>query len=469
MPGLRRDPVIGVGRSGPLGQAPGARTEGHGHPPDVRVEDRGRTTVARRSGTPGPGQPAHPGGARLAEERQAWVVLATVEGVGERTLARLIATHGSAAAALSLARRGRLGRGLAPAPGGGLAVMPAATLAGIEAAGRDPGSRLAGLSLAGVWTLTLLDPDYPRRLLTLLSPPPVLFGQGRAGALAPARSVAIVGTRRASTAGRLEAARAAATLAARGVTVVSGLAVGIDGAAHAAAVEAGGVTVAAIGSGHTRPGPRAHAPLVRRILERGAVVGELPPAARATRGTYPRRNRLIVALADAALVVEAPERSGALITARLALEHGAPLRAWHGDGDDWRTAGCRLLLDEGLARPYEGIDRLMDDLGWGAEPLPQTAMVGPGDTWSPYGLCDRSTLEAAGTVWPKLGSAEVEVAALIAGGPATMDGLLRTTRAAPGELAAILTLLQLRGLVRTLGPLYLPAGRLLVAPLVGGE
>ncbi len=326
--------MLGIGARGPLGT-------GRVPAPPAGVPVLREATASSRSDhgvhTPDPGL--------LAEERQAWVVLATAEGVGDRTLQRIVATHGSARRVLALAARGRLTRGLVTETDGRSSSLPETTLRAIERAAREPGSRLAALSDAGVWTITLLDLDYPLRLLSLLAPPPVLFGQGCAGALSQARAVAIVGTRRASPLGRWEASRAAGELASRGVVVVSGLAVGIDGAAHAAALEAGGVTVAAIGSGHARPGPVAHRLLVRGILERGAVIGELPPAARATKGTYPRRNRLIVALADAVLVVEAPARSGALITAHLAMDQGVPVHAAVGAMPSELSAGCRALLD----------------------------------------------------------------------------------------------------------------------------
>jgi len=325
-------------------------------------------------------------------------VLATVEGVGDRTLQRLVATHDTACRALWLAARGRLGRGLITETDGRPGALPPATLAAIERAAGEPGTRLGHLASAGVWTVTLLDPDYPSRLLTLVAPPPVLFGKGNAGAVGAPRAVAVVGTRHASPAGRCEASRAAAALASAGVVVVSGLAVGIDGAAHAAALESGGTTVAVIGSGHARPGPAAHRLLVRGILERGAVIGELPPAARATRGTYPRRNRLIVALADAVLVVEAPRRSGALITAHLAMDQGVPLFAAPGSEASELTAGCRGLLDDGSARRFEGARTLREDLGWD-RPLAIAGQAGGND-------------DASSASLPSLGAAEREAAAI---------------------------------------------------------
>jgi len=430
--------MLGIGARGPLGTGPVPAA-----PAGVPVLHEATAARRRDHGVsmPDPGL--------LAEERQAWVVLATAEGVGDRTLQRIVATHGSARRVLWLAARGRLTRGLVTETDGRSSSLPETTLRAIERAAREPGPRLAALSDAGVWTITLLDPDYPLRLLSLLAPPPVLFGQGSAGALSQPRAVAIVGTRRASPVGRWEASRAAGELASRGVVVVSGLAVGIDGAAHAAALEAGGVTVAAIGSGHARPGPTAHRLLVRGIVERGAVIGELPPAARATKGTYPRRNRLIVALADAVLVVEAPARSGALITAHLAMDQGVPVHAAPGAERSELSAGCRTLLDEGGARPFGGVAALCAELGWG-----ETRAASPCGAWFPSGA----------ESLPPLGAAEREVAAHLSTGPRSVDALLHETGSSPGELAAVLTLLQLRGLARTMGPVYLPAGRLLLGP-----
>ena len=146
---------------------------------------------------------------------------------------------------------------------------------------------------------------------------------GDVRALGTAQAVAVVGTRRPTERGRLVAARIATALVGAGAAVVSGLAIGIDGAAHDAAVTAGGTTVAVIGGGHASIYPRAHAALAEAIVAGGgAVVSELAPDVASTRGTFPRRNRVISGLADATVVVEAPARSGALITASWALEQG---------------------------------------------------------------------------------------------------------------------------------------------------
>ena len=187
--------------------------------------------------------------------------------------------------------------------------------------------------------------------------------------------MAVVGTRRPAGQGRDLARRIATRLVEAGACVVSGLAVGVDGAAHRAALEAGGETVAVIGSGPDDPGPLVHRPLARAIVRSGAVVSELPPGVRATRGTYPRRNRIISALARATIVVEAPARSGALITARHALEQGRPLLVAPGRPLDPAVAGSLALLRESPARPLVGLDEMIVDLGLVGE-APRAA--GPG-------------------------------------------------------------------------------------------
>jgi DNA processing protein len=404
-------------------------------------------------------------GDELAQERRAWIVLATVDGVGERTLAHLVATHGSARRALRLAARGRLGRQLHAAGLERGHALRRATLAGIEEAARDPARCLVRLADLGVWALTLLDAGYPSRLLEIPDPPAVLFGQGTPDALRRLRSVAIVGTRRPTPAGRVAAARIARGLAAAGVTVVSGLAIGIDGAAHAAVVEGRGTTVAVIGAGHVHPGPRAHDRLVQGILASGgAVVSELPPDAHPSRGTYPRRNRIICGLADATLVVEAPVRSGALITARLTLEQGRPLFAVPGRANAPAGAGCAALLAESVARSCTDAAELLAALGICAD---EPADDAPGPARGRSATLDTGQIAAVAGSSPvarttaPLGMIERMLATRLRLGPSTADELVALSGLAPGAVSGALMLLQLRGLARTLGPLYLPAGALL--------
>jgi DNA processing protein len=395
------------------------------------------------------------------EERTAWIVLASVPGIGEVTFAELVERAGGAASVLEHARAGRLARLDRPngkAAGGDRARgrrLDAALKHGIEEAAREPQQLLGQLATLGVWTLTPLDAGYPARLRDLDPVPPILFGWGEASALAGPRSVAVVGTRRPSAAGRLLAARLASALVGAGATIISGMAIGIDGAAHAATVESGGVTAAVLGGGHAHPGPRAHAALLKALLAGGGcVVSELPPDAVPTRGTFPRRNRIISALADAVVVVEAPRRSGALITARHALEQGRPLFVAPGRPGDPTTAGCLALLRETPARPIAGPEELLVDLGFvGEQAVRPDSSRADGRAFGPR--LDRRMALAL------LDGAQREVAARICQGPVGADALVVSTGLPPGVVSGALTLLQLRGWIQPMGAAYLPAGPLL--------
>jgi DNA processing protein len=255
-----------------------------------------------------------------------------------------------------------------------------------------------------------------------------------------------VGTRRPTGRGRELARVIGARLAEGGAVVVSGLAVGIDGAAHRGALDVGAQTIAVIGSGPDDPGPSANRGLARAIVRSGAIVSELSPGVHATRGTYPRRNRIISALSDATIVVEAPARSGALITARHALEQGRVLLVAPGRPLDPAVAGNLALLRETPARPLVGLDELLVDVGLDSASR-------PGDT--------RAGQLSASSAIETLQGPQRAVAVALSAGPRTMDALIEASGQPPGVVAAALTLLQLRGWAHVLGTLQLPAGPLL--------
>jgi DNA processing protein len=387
-------------------------------------------------------------GAVGPDVRQAWVALATTEGVGEATLARLIEACGGPAEALNAvcAMPARdadrcLARRLGLRPQAGLA-------SAIRLAAADPERVERRMRELGGWVLTPFDGAYPDQLRELDPPPPALFGLGDVLLPSTRRAVAIVGTRRPTVNGRAIAARVADALAAWGVVVVSGLAVGIDGVAHAATVEGGGRTVAVVGGGLARPGPRAHRTLVDAILRTGgAILSELPADTAPSKGTFPRRNRIISGLASATVVVEAPARSGALITARHALEQGRLLLAAPGRPFDPATAGCLALLRETPARPLTGLDEMLEDLD----------------------LDEASARWAEGAARPEaslggLAAPERDVAQALRSGPASIDRLSRITGLPTAVVAAAVTLLQMRGWAQPVGPLLVPAGPLLRGP-----
>jgi DNA processing protein len=266
------------------------------------------------------------------DPRVAALALAELPGVGEVRHRELVARHGSALAAL-----------------GGVA--GAAARARAEAAAR---ARLAAAARAGAALWTQVDAHYPAPLGELHDPPVALYALGAEETLAAPR-VAIVGTRDATAYGERVTGELAGALAEAGACVVSGMARGVDARAHRAALEAGGRTVAVLGTGVDVAYPARHATLHAAIAARGLVLSELGPGVPARAGSFPKRNRIIAALAEVTLVVEAGARSGALITADCALELGRTVAAVPGPIDAPSSAGTNLLVRDG-AVTITGVD-----------------------------------------------------------------------------------------------------------------
>jgi DNA processing protein len=243
--------------------------------------------------------------------------------------------------------------------------------------------------------------------------------------------------------------------------VVSGLALGIDGVAHAAALEEDAPTIAVLGSGHDRLSPAAHRSLALRIVRSGgAVVSEFVPGVPPARHTFPRRNRIVSGLAEATVVVEAGEGSGALITAAWALEQGRECFLVPGPLGERSTAGnLRFLRDHsGLARVVAGIPELLEDLELSPAPrsgLPDPDPMTSSDDWLGAGL----------------GAAERDVAIAVAGGAFDADAVVACTGLAPASVLGALTRLEVRGLVVEALGRFRPAGRLStrVAPPPAGR
>ncbi len=260
----------------------------------------------------------------------AFLRLIRSENVGPITCRRLIAQFGDASAALEalpeLARKG--GRRRPP------------RLCTQDEAERE----LEALQALGARVLTLADPDYPPALAAIDDPPPVIGVLGDA-ALLTRRAVAVVGARNASANGRRFAKQIAADLGRAGLAVTSGLARGIDTAAHEGALDSG--TVAVLAGGPDVVYPRENAALYDAVRERGAVVSEMPAGLVPQARHFPRRNRLISGLSLGVLVVEAAPRSGSLITARMALEQGREVFAVPGSPLDPRARGCNHLIRQG--------------------------------------------------------------------------------------------------------------------------
>ncbi|MDQ6886388.1 MAG: DNA-processing protein DprA [Gemmatimonadota bacterium] len=207
---------------------------------------------------------------------------------------------------------------------------------------------IARAAKAGAWLLLDSDDDYPSGLRDLPNAPVCLFALGDR-AITARPCVAIVGTRRSTPSGERVTRDLAGALARAGACVVSGMARGIDGVAHRSALDAGGATVAVLGTGIDIAYPTAHRPLHRQIAERGLLLSEEMPGDPASAGSFPKRNRLIAALASVTIVVEAGSRSGALITAMHALELGRTVAAVPGPVDVPQNAGSNGLLRDGAA------------------------------------------------------------------------------------------------------------------------
>ncbi len=222
---------------------------------------------------------------------------------------------------------------------------------------------------AGIQILTDNDPHYPRLLRDIPDPPGVLFCRGQLRD-EDQLAVAIVGTRHATHYGRRQAEMLAAGLARTGFTVVSGLARGIDATAHRAVLQAGGRTIAVLGSGLLNVYPPEHRQLADEISQTGALLSELAPQMAPTTGTFPQRNRLISGLSLGVVVIEAAARSGALISASHAAEQGREVFAVPGPIDSRMSRGCHRLIQDG-ARLVESVDDVMDELGPLVEAMPR--------------------------------------------------------------------------------------------------
>jgi len=245
------------------------------------------------------------------------------------------------------------------------------------------GERVRGLARAGFRALPVCSPDYPEALRTLVDAPPLLFVCGDAAALGR-RSVAIVGARAATSYGLGVARGLSAALAARGIAVVSGLARGVDAAAHRGALAAGGPTVAVQGCGPDVVYPAEHRRLRAEIAGGGAVISELPLGARPRAAFFPLRNRLISGLAEIVIVVEARERSGSLITARHAADQGREVMAVPGPLTMPTSGGSNRLLRDG-ATPLLELSDVIDRLEAGS-PLPvagEPAAIAPSERSRP--------------------------------------------------------------------------------------
>ncbi|HWB21926.1 MAG TPA: DNA-processing protein DprA [Gaiellaceae bacterium] len=291
----------------------------------------------------------------------------------------------------------------------------------------DAGSYLQGLNASGLRWLPRSVSDFPHLLRSIHDPPPGLFVRGQGDVeLLSQPAVAIVGARSCTDYGAHVARSLGRELAAAGVVVVSGLARGVDGWAHRGALEGGGPTIAVLGCGIDRDYPRAHAALAAQIAATGLVVSEYPPGVAPAPWRFPARNRIVAGLTVATLVIEARERSGALITADLALEEGREVLAVPGDITSALSRGTNALLRLGS--------------------VPVTSCA---DVLEAIGLEPVELAEAA-----HLSSAAESVLAALDQGATTADEIVRATTLDSAGVAVALTELELAGHVEARSGIY---------------
>lgn len=355
-----------------------------------------------------------------ATERDCWIALSLVPGIGPAGFARLIGHYGSAAAAwadgpMALGEVGGLG---APAADG-LARVGRADARSIA------GSLVRATERVGGRVVIATDEAYPPALLTLDPRPPTLFVLGPEEVFRR-RAVAIVGTRRASGYGLAVASEIAEELARAGVVVVSGLAIGIDGAAHRAAVMADAATIAVLPSPIDSVYPHRHRSLAREIVRRGgALVSEIACGSPVGRPDFARRNRIIAGLAEAVVVVEAPDRSGALLTAAAAMAIGRELFAVPGPIDAMASRGCNRLIADQQATIVTSSAALLRQVGLARGERPPAI-----ETLSEMeGQLLKRLIERSGSI----------------------EELIDRTGHSAASVASALTLLEARGLVNSFG------------------
>lgn len=290
----------------------------------------------------------------------------------------------------------------------------------------DPDHELDRLRQAGVLLVCHWEDGYPAPLREIADPPAVLFVRGRLPSFE--RAVAIVGTRASTVYGNRIARAIARDLAEAGVVVVSGLARGIDTVAHQGALEAGR-TVAVLGSSLDKVYPLQNVPLADQIADSGAVISEYPLGTEPAPGQFPARNRIVSGLCQAVVVVEAKERSGALITADMALDQNREVMAVPGPADSRHSRGPHRLIQQGARLVVSAAD-ILEELGW----------------------CQAHAKPAAA---PALAADEGRVYEAIEGEPTTLDHIAQKSGLSPQVINSILLVLELRALVTQLpGRLY---------------
>ncbi|MDP2828690.1 MAG: DNA-processing protein DprA [Sulfuricellaceae bacterium] len=350
------------------------------------------------------------------EEHLLWVSLSLIRGLGGESFRKLLQTFGEpdrifSASHSALARVVRTPVATAISSGPDLQITkPTQTW----------------LAQSGNHLITLADPDYPQGLLEMPDPPPMFYLKGRRDLLnQPA--IAIVGSRNATPQGEVNAENFASYLSHRGMCIISGLALGIDGAAHRGALQGSGSSIAVVGTGLDIVYPSRHRDLAHELAQSGALISEFPIGTPSRAQNFPRRNRIISGLALGCLVVEAALKSGSLITARLAAEQGRDVFAIPGSIHSPLSKGCHMLIKQG-AKLVESAQDILEEFG-----TPDSSPVN--DTIS--GELDLSPDEA-------------QILQCIGFDPVSTDVLASRSGLTSDRLSAILLIMELAGQVASL-------------------
>ncbi|MDD2605343.1 MAG: DNA-processing protein DprA [Desulfobacterales bacterium] len=352
-----------------------------------------------------------------------WFTLAGVRGIGAHLFKRLIETFGAPEAVLGAGVESLCQRA-------GISVSLANAIVGHQLP-RGVRTDLAAARTAGVKIITYNDAIYPALLRQIPDPPPLLYVRGQLAAAGPA--IAIVGARNATEYGLTTARDLASHLALRGIIVVSGLALGIDTAAHLGALDGNGATVAVLGSGLGRIYPAENRKLARRIAATGAVVSELPMQAGPDAHHFPRRNRIISGMSLGTVVVEASRRSGALITARMAADQNREVFAVPGSVGSLKSAGSHQLIRQG-AKLVERVEDILEE-------FPAAVLAGNEDNIKTPGQNSVKTPTAV------ISSEAHQVLSAMDVYPVHIDVLARKLQLPPGILAGLLLELELAGVI----------------------
>ncbi len=370
---------------------------------------------------------------------------ALLDGIGPTTFLRVMQRFGD------LERANRAG---------------AAELASVKGIGRDGAARLvaaresdelnaaleaeiAAAHEAGIQIVSRADELYPEGLKRIPDPPIVLYVRGELR-VTDAIAIAIVGTRSCSIYGGEQARRFGELLASAGITVVSGLARGIDAFAHHGAVDAGGRSLAVLGSGLIEIYPPENRPLAERLCQHGACISELPMRSSVRRENFPSRNRIIAGLALGTLVVEAPARSGALITARLASEYNREVFVIPGRLQEAAAIGSNALIRDSSAKLVTCLEDILDELGELGQRLRPTAPAADKNAVARPSNAAPSGADPGPLFAEALGPAERLVFEALSDEPVLQETVLAGGGAAVGELLAAFTSLELKGMIRRL-------------------